>query len=183
MKMESAMRHMHSIAFAAGLCMTVAAGGALASPMLSVSNIPETLTLGDANTMSEHVVRVQKTESNSVPIWAKRAYPRYQYPRRNHGVYLDRRSPGYYSRHNPYYDEPYPHQYYSNDPDPYYDRPRSGRYSCGEIIRMLRNRGFHRIQPYDCKGKVYSFFAYAGHKKYKLRVRSKNGSIKTQKRL
>ena len=48
---------------------------------------------------------------------------------------------------------------------------------------MLRRRGYRRIRSYDCTGKVYTFIAYAGHKRYKLRVRSRNGSIKTRKRL
>lgn len=177
------MKSVNSIALAAGVfaaLFATASSGATASPLLNLTNQSAAV----AEPAREHVIKIQKTtRDNGVPYWSNRAYQPGHNPYRNHGVYLDRRSPGYYTRHNPYYDEPYPHQYYNNDPDPYYDRPRSGRYSCGEIVRMLCNRGYRNIQPYDCKGKVYSFFAYSGHQRYKLRVRSKNGSIKTRKRL
>ena len=47
---------------------------------------------------------------------------------------------------------------------------------------MLRQRCQRNIQTHDCAGKVYTFVTYAGYKRYKLRVRFKNGSIKTRKR-
>ena len=48
---------------------------------------------------------------------------------------------------------------------------------------MLRRRGYRHIRAYDCTGKVYSFIAYIGHKRYKLRIRSRDASTKTRKRL
>ena len=47
---------------------------------------------------------------------------------------------------------------------------------------MLRQRCQRNTQTHDCAGKVYTFVTYTGYKRYKLRVRCKNGSIKTRKR-
>lgn len=134
-----------------------------------------------------HVLKIQKTgdktyrsrQNNQRRQQRKSSKKKKHYY--NPGVWVG--GDGYY---DPYYDDPY-----YNDPfyDPYYSTPNYntapsyGRLSCGQIIGMLRQKGYRRIEARDCTGKVYTFFAYAGHKRYKLRIRSRNGSFKTRKRI
>jgi len=60
---------------------------------------------------------------------------------------------------------------------------RSDRLSCREVREILLERGYRRIRSRDCKGTVYGFHANRGSKRYKLRVRSRNGTIASRKRL
>lgn len=117
--------------------------------------------------------RLRKRQKAQRRLYRKRYKRRHRRSRVTIRVY-----PGYNPYYyNPYYTDPF---YYPHYDEPYY---APSRYSCGEIRRMLRRRGYRRIQAHDCTGKVYTFIAYAGHKRYKLRVRSRNASIKTRKRL
>ena len=187
------MNYIRPLAFAAAVCATFglssvsgASAGTIMAPAVS----------GTANAVSTYgaglgVTKVQKTPGNRVtgpyantgpnakigPNANKRRNKRRRHNKRryyNPGVFLDG---GYYGN-NYYYDDPY----YD---DPYYNAPsyRPSRYSCSQIRNMLRRQGYRRIRAHDCTGKVYTFIAYAGHKRYKLRIRSKNASIKTRKRI
>lgn len=57
---------------------------------------------------------------------------------------------------------------------------RSHRLSCRNVRELLRQRGYRRIRAHDCRGNIYNFDAYLGSRRFKLRVRSKNGTIKSR---
>ena len=70
------------------------------------------------------------------------------------------------------------------DPPSHEPAPRkSHRLSCQDVQRLLHQHGYRRIRAHDCKGKIYNFDAYYGSKRYKLKVRSRNGSIKSRARI
>lgn len=79
-----------------------------------------------------------------------------------------------YYTYDPYYDDPY-----------YYDEPEyvPERLTCREVIGLLRDWGYRHIKVHDCTGKVYTFVAYAGRKRYRLRIYSHDGSFKTRRRI
>ena len=62
-------------------------------------------------------------------------------------------------------------------------RPAPRRLSCRDVREILRERGYRRIRSYDCKGSVYGFRAERGSRRFKLRVRSRNGRIASRKRI
>ena len=183
------MNYIRPLAFTAAVCATLglsSLAGATAATMMvpAVSTTANTVTaLGG----KPGIIKVQKTpgKRKTGPYSNKRNNNKNRKRHRknkrryyNPGVYLDGGIYGYDSYYDdPYYDDPYY--------DPYYSAPKykRGRYSCGQIRNMLRQHGYRHIRAHDCTGKVYTFIAYAGHKRYKLRVRSKNGSIKTRKRI
>ena len=61
-------------------------------------------------------------------------------------------------------------------PQRYYD-DRPTRYSCRQVRRQLRARGWRNIEAQDCEGRYYSFIAYRHGDAYELRVRSRDGEI------
>ena len=191
--LEKYMSYIRPLAFATAVCATFglsSLSGASAATILAPALSGTANAIGTSAAPSG-VIKVQKTPGirDTGPYANKRNKRRNKRHRRNKrryynpGVFVDG---GYYG-YGGYYDDPYYDPYY-DDPyydDPYYSAPsyRPSRYTCGQIRNMLRRQGYRRIRAHDCTGKVYTFIAYAGHKRYKLRIRSKNASIKTRKRI
>lgn len=196
------MRQARILAIAGAVCAALgfsAIGNASATTLFGASAAPDSMQT--ATTAVPHVIRVQKTSDNrTVREKRRRAtqdpslYSGKNYtnkPSKNK-VYKKRKrrtKKRYYNPdvwvggdyyYDPYYDDPYYDPYYYDEPS---YSPSYGRLSCGEIIHILRRKGYRRIQAHDCTGKVYTFVAYAGHKRYKLRVYSRNGSFKSRTRL
>ena len=117
---------------------------------------------------------------------AKRRAHRRHYRRhgRRHrdGLYI-----GTYRSYNPWFYGPYyyaPYHY-----DPFYDYPYYGytyddspRLSCKRIRRLLGRQGYRKLRAYDCKGRVYGFYAKYRGKKYKLRVNAYTAHVKSKRR-
>ncbi len=82
-----------------------------------------------------------------------------------------------YPRYDPYYYNPY---YY----DPYYDAPYypapRARLSCARVRQLLRSHGYRKVRAYDCKGKVYNFYARYKGSRYKLRVSAYTGQVRSR---
>ena len=184
------MKYVRPLALAAVMCAALglsslsgASAGTMITPAVSTTAAAVSVLGGHSD-----VIKVQKTPGNrKTGPYAKKRNKRHNNKRNrrnkrrfyNPGVYLDG---GYYGN-NRYYNDPYYDDSYYDDP--YYSAPsyKPRRYSCGQIRNMLRQQGYRRIRAHDCTGKVYTFIAFAGHKRYKLRIRSKNASIKTRKRI
>ncbi len=183
--LEKQMKHYRPMALAIALVSMLGLGSAqqvAAGPLLA-KGVAAVVGIADATTPNLSLVKDPPSVKNFYRNQNNRRYKQRNKKHRRHnkkrfynpGVYLDG---GYNNRYGHTYDPYYQDPYY--DPAPNYG---PARYSCGEIRRMLRQRGYRNIRAHDCTGKVYTFVAFAGHKRYKLRVRSKNGSIKTRKRL
>jgi hypothetical protein len=178
------MKYLQPVALTAVLCAALGLGspGNAAAATLLTPAVSATVNAVDTQSGQPNVIKVQKVPGGRVGSnnsgnrgnRNRRAKRRFYNP----GVFLD----GGFYNHGGYYNDPYYDNSYN---EPYYNAPSYGpaRYSCGDIRGMLRQQGYRHIQAHDCTGKVYTFVAYAGHKRYKLRIRSKNGSIKTRKRL
>lgn len=89
---------------------------------------------------------------------------------------------GYYG--DPYYGRPryYPPQpYYGGGyyapPRPVYRPYRARRISCRQGRRIVRNRGFYKVKARDCRGRNYVFHGRKNGRKYRIRMRSRNGRI------
>lgn len=78
--------------------------------------------------------------------------------------------------------------FYGYDPyyyDPYYVPRRRyyrSRISCKRARTLVRRRGYRRLKAYDCRGKVYGFYARRGGKRYKVRVSAYTGRILSSRR-
>ena len=119
------------------------------------------------------------------------SHKRKRHSRRRH------RSSGVYIGLYPYYDPFYNHGYYrypsydygyygypNYDAPTYYSPPPvDRRLSCTRVRNKLRRKGYHRVRVYECKGKVYVFYARAGGKNYRIRVNAYSGRIKSRRRL
>ena len=79
--------------------------------------------------------------------------------------------------YDPYYYDPYYDPYYA--PRRRYYR---SRISCKRARNLVRRRGYHRLRAYDCRGKVYGFYARRGGKRYKVRVSAYTGRILSVRR-
>ncbi len=98
------------------------------------------------------------------------------------GLYI-----GTYRSYNPWFYGPYyyaPYHY-----DPFYDYPYYGytydnspRLSCKRVRRLLRRQGYRNPRAYDCKGRVYGFYAKYRGKRYKLRVNAYSAHVKSKRR-
>lgn len=197
------MKQVQILALAGAMYSALAFGIAGSASASSLMPLASSVLVTQSTTPSAthpHVLKVQKTGDKS---YRKRQNnqrlqqykPNNNKKHHNKKKHYNKKKKRYYNPgvwvggdryYDPYYDDPY-----YNDPfyDPYYATPNYntapsyGRLSCRQIIGMLRQKGYRRIEARDCTGKVYTFFAYAGHKRYKLRVRSRNGSFKTRKRI
>lgn len=78
-----------------------------------------------------------------------------------------------------------PHYGYQVGPDYVYRkghgwyRPdrRVNRLSCGEARRIVRNRGFHNIEPRNCSGSTYVFRAMRNHRVMLVYVNARTGAV------
>lgn len=115
----------------------------------------------------------------------RRAYRRHhrRHGRRHRdGLYI-----GTYRSYNPWFYGPSfyaPYHY-----DPFYDYPYYGytyddspRLSCKRVRRLLRRQGYRNPRAYDCKGRVYGFYAKYRGKRYKLRVNAYSAHVKSKRR-
>lgn len=108
----------------------------------------------------------------------RRANRHYRKRRNNSGIYF-----GIYPYYNPYYGNSYYDDPYYSPPTYYRPRPVDRRLSCARVRNKLRNRGYHRVRAYDCKGKVYVFYARSGGKNYRIRVNAYSGKVNSRHRL
>jgi hypothetical protein len=80
--------------------------------------------------------------------------------------------------------------YYGGDQDNDYVQPRrrhrvsdydedSGRLSCGEARRVLRNQGFYQLEARDCGGHNYRFVGWRNGDAYLIKISSRSGRIKS----
>lgn len=83
-------------------------------------------------------------------------------------VHIGLGAPGYYGG-----------GYYTPAPRYYAPRPvyRSHRWSCGQVRRKLRNRGYYRIRSVDCSGSRFTFHAKRRGVWFRIRAKSFHGRI------
>ena len=89
---------------------------------------------------------------------------------------------GYYRRYNGYGGYDGYDRWNDQRDDSGYDSP-SYRLSCREVMSMVRDRGYYRVRPRDCRGNNYTFHAKKRGVWFKLRVRSSDGRIFRRSRL
>lgn len=66
------------------------------------------------------------------------------------------------------------------EPPRYYDPPRGyGRVSCREARQIVREEGFRRVRTESCGGKYHRFIGFQDGEPYLIRVRSRNGAIRS----
>jgi hypothetical protein len=61
------------------------------------------------------------------------------------------------------------------DPEPVY----YGRVSCREARQIVRERGFRRVQTERCGGRYHEFIGLRRGEPYLIKVRSRNGAIRS----
>jgi len=125
------------------------------------------------------------SQVTATKVTHKRHHRRHYRPyRRRHrdGLYF-----GTYRYYDPWFYGPYyyaPYHY-----DPFYDYPYYGytyddapRLSCKRVRRLLRRQGYRKLRAYDCKGRVYGFYAKYRGKRYKLRVNAYSAHVRSRRR-
>ena len=60
---------------------------------------------------------------------------------------------------------------------PGYGMGFSGRLSCGEARRLVRQRGFYNVRARECEGRTYTFIAMRNNHQILVFVNSRNGAV------
>ena len=61
-------------------------------------------------------------------------------------------------------------------------RDAGKKYSCKQARRLVRRNGYRKIRAFDCRGRVYGFYARSGGEIYKIRVNVRSGRIISARR-
>ena len=115
----------------------------------------------------------------------KHAHKRHRHKHKRHRRH---RSFGYYGYGGFYPYFPYDrYDYYGGydygSYDPYYEPRRRTRISCKRARKKLRRNGYRKMRAYDCRGKVYGFYAWRGKYRYKIRVSAYTNRILVARRI
>jgi hypothetical protein len=68
-------------------------------------------------------------------------------------------------------------------PPGYRPQPGYGPISCEDGADVVAERGFRRIAPRDCSGRVYRYTAYRGPSAFEVRVSSATGQVTQVRRI
>ena len=182
------MRVLLKSALAAALlaALPVFSNGTSASTLITVSaKVASDLTLLGGSQVTITKVsdkrRARRGDARAKRRTHRRHHRRYGRRQRD-GLYI-----GTYRSYNPWFYGPSyyaPYHY-----DPFYDYPYYGytyddspRLSCKRVRRLLRRQGYRKPRAYDCKGRVYGFYAKYRGKRYKLRVNAYSAHVKSKRR-
>ncbi len=67
--------------------------------------------------------------------------------------------------------------------DRYYEPARRTKISCKRARKHLSRSGYRRMKAYDCRGKVYGFYAWRGKYRYKVRISAYTSRILVANRI
>ena len=195
------MKYLYSIIMLPAFALALAFGtqhGASANPAIAPTVVAALADIQALDEFGPQIVKVAHKRQRRGKLAKRKARPHKRFhqryrPRQKgykrahrkfHRHYGKRhRKPGVtiriYPRYDPYYYNPY---YY----DPYYDAPYypapRARLSCARVRQLLRSHGYRKVRAYDCKGKVYNFYARYKGRRYKLRVSAYTAQVRSRVR-